>query len=126
MNNLQNLPLRYFSAGDKIAIAGKKSAGLYFIEKGQVEIYSFHGTRRVHIAYVGENDIIGEIGLIDDAIPNAHIIVIEDTVCRFMDKAIFQDYILKSNPFVRALMRLFSRRIKRIIALSEHHHAKFH
>ncbi len=118
------LPKRHFYPGDKIVIAGRAVAGLYFIETGKVEIYAYHGSRRIHIAYVGPNEIIGEIGIIDKNLSSANIVVIEDLQCRFMEKRLFENYILNSDPFMHALLRLFSRRIKRILALSQHHHSE--
>ena len=123
---MQDLPIRHFYSGDKLAIAGRKSAGIYFIEKGLVEIYVYHGTQRVHIAYVGANEVVGEMGLIDGTLPNANIVVIEDTVCRFMEKALFEQKVLTADPFIRALLRLLSRRIKRVLNLSDHHSTYFH
>ncbi len=116
-----NLPSRHFYAGDKIAIAGRPSAGIYFIEKGLVEIYTFRGSRRVHIAYIGKNEIVGEMGLIDGALPSANIIVIEDTICRFMKKSLLEERILGSDPFIRAILRLLARRTKRLLALGTQH-----
>ncbi len=122
---MQDLPIRHFYSGDKIAIAGKKSAGIYFIEKGLVEIYTYHDTERIHIAYVGENEIVGEMGLIDGTLPGANIVVIEDTICRFMEKSLLEKRILTTDPFIRAILRLLSRRIRRVLNLTEHHSTHF-
>jgi CRP-like cAMP-binding protein len=112
------LDRRTFKEGDYIIREGEPSNGAYLVQEGRAEVFTENGDdkKKIHIAYVNKEEVIGEMGLIDSSPRSASVQALEKTVCVFVDKATFENKITTADPFIRALIRILSTRLRRVLA----------
>ena len=106
---------RSFNKGDLVLREGDIPNGAYLVQEGKIEVFTLRDQHKCHIAYVGKEEVIGEMGLIDDAPRSASAIAVEPTVCIFVDRPTFEAKMRAADPIVRALIRILSSRLRRII-----------
>ena len=110
------LDRRTYKSGDIIIHEGEVANGAFLIQQGKVEVYTNVGSERFHLAFVGKEEVVGEMGLINDAPRSASVVAVEPTVCIHVDRPTFEGKIKDADPFVRALMRILSSRLRRLLA----------
>ena len=88
---------RFYEKGETIFLQSSPSNCAYIIESGTVEISDLNDGNKVVIGYLKENDIFGEMGLIDNSPRSATAIAYENSVVHVLDKASF-DALSKNNP----------------------------
>jgi CRP-like cAMP-binding protein len=59
--------------------AGSKDRDLFFVRKGKVMVFVQNGSQITPVAYIGEQQFIGELSFFDYTKRSASIIAIEDT-----------------------------------------------
>lgn len=112
----RSLDRRSFKTGDIIIHQGEPANGAFLIQTGKAEVYTGGGNdKKIHIAYVGKEEVIGEMGLIDSSSRSASVVAVEPTVCIFVDKGAFEEKIRNADPLIRALIRILSTRLRRVL-----------
>ncbi|MCH9779718.1 MAG: cyclic nucleotide-binding domain-containing protein [Alphaproteobacteria bacterium] len=109
------LDRRSYKPGDVIMHEGELATGAFLIQQGKVEVYTSVGNERFHLAYAGKEEVVGEMGLINDAPRSASVVAVEPTICVHVDRPTFEGKIRDADPFVRALMRILSSRLRRLL-----------
>lgn len=105
-----------FYKGEIIFLEGQDSKCAYIIESGRVGIYreGYRGKRSL-IRILRENDIFGEMGLIDKYPRSATTIAIQDTRCLIIERSRFS-YLKKFNPdFVNSLIKSLTEKLRTTI-----------
>ena len=96
-----------FKAGDK---AGK----VYLVVSGSVGIFLPDNDSKEPNFYIRENEIFGEMGVIDDELRMADARAMEESELVSVDKAEFAKMLNESNVFVRAVVGVLSTRLRQI------------
>ena len=96
-----------FKAGDK---AGK----VYLLISGSVGIFLPDNDSKEPNFYIRENEIFGEMGVIDDELRMADARAMEESELVSVDKAEFAKMLNESNVFVRAMVGVLSTRLRQI------------
>jgi CRP/FNR family transcriptional regulator, cyclic AMP receptor protein len=103
-----DVPTRDFKAGETIFREGDRGAELFVIQRGRVRILS--GNRLLET--LGENEIFGEMALIDDS-PRSASAVAEDnvTVAPLTEKQYL--FLVRHTPFFALkVMRVLAQRLR--------------
>ncbi len=103
-----DVPTRDFKAGETIFHEGDRGAELFVIQRGRVRILS--GNRLLET--LGENEIFGEMALIDDS-PRSASAVAEDnvTVAPLTEKQYL--FLVRHTPFFALkVMRVLAQRLR--------------
>lgn len=75
-----------FSAAEIVFRQGYPADYAYIIKEGEVEVYYVENDKsETHIAYLGEGEMFGELGLIDDAPRSASVRAKTDIVLQILD-----------------------------------------
>ena len=96
-----------FKAGDK---AGK----VYLLVSGSVGIFLPDNDSKEPNFDIRENEIFGEMGVIDDELRMADARAMEESELVSVDKAEFAKMLNESNVFVRAVVGVLSTRLRQI------------
>ncbi len=103
---------KYFPKGTLIIREGSYKRDAYIIEKGKVEVFrqDEQGNKKV-IAVRGQNEVIGEMTLLEGGTRCATIIAMEDCEVSILPYEAFKD-LPDSNPGVKALRKIMNERKK--------------
>ena len=103
---------RRFSAGETIFKEGDPSDLAYLIWSGRVEVIkrTARGPRR--IAILGENDFLGEMGVIENRLRSASAQALDDVVCSAISKEEFVDQVLNRPSEALDLLRVLFDRLR--------------
>ena len=96
-----------FKAGDK---AGK----VYLLVSGSVGIFLPDNDGKDPNFFIQENEIFGEMGVIDDELRMADARAMEESELLSVDKAEFATMLKDSNVFIRAVMGVLSTRLRQL------------
>jgi CRP-like cAMP-binding protein len=88
---------KFYEKGEIIFLQGTPSNCAYIIESGTIEISDWNDGDKLTIGHLKENDIFGEMGLIDGLPRSATAIAHENSIVHVLDKATF-DTLSKNNP----------------------------
>jgi CRP-like cAMP-binding protein len=83
---------------------GDDPEGAYLIKEGRIDIYIRGGEREVLLATLGENDIFGEMGLIDGETRSASARLVSDAVLGFLPREAFDRIIHEQSTLGIRLM----------------------
>lgn len=109
---------RYFQKGDIIFKEGSPSDSIYIVEHGEVEISQLKHNEEKHIVGVLKtNDILGEMGLIDDLPRSATATAISDCEILIIDKKQFNEIIEQHPEILKPLTTLLVQRMRETLAL---------
>jgi CRP-like cAMP-binding protein len=108
----QFLPRKVFHAGKTIFRQGEEGDNAFVIEHGRVEIVRIAGDKRQVLGYINEGGIFGEMALVDDQPRMAEAIAVEDTTCLVIGRDRFREKIVRTDPFIQGLLRIFVRNIR--------------
>ena len=104
---------RRYAAGTVIVQEGGPSDTLYVLTSGRVKVYiSDEDGAEVILAFLGADEIFGEMALIDEASRSASIMTVEPTELLYVPKNAFQDKLVCNSAFAVNLMRLLAGRIR--------------
>ena len=106
---------KVYQPGEIIMSEGEEANGAYLIQQGKVEIFVVRSGEKIHIAHAGKEEVIGEMALLDKAPRSASVAAVEPTVCLFVDRPTFESKLTNTDPFVKALVRILARRIRRLV-----------
>ena len=96
-----------FKAGDK---AGK----VFLLVSGSVGIFLPDNDSKEPNFFIQENEIFGEMGVIDDELRMADARAMEESELLSVDKAEFATMLKDSNVFIRAIMGVLSTRLRQL------------
>ncbi len=102
-----------FTTGEVIFSSGDASDGLYLIETGRVRVMADSGNQDLlPLATIEAGELVGEMGVIDDAPRSATAIAEADTTARFLSREEFLG-LLKNHPELALhLIGEFSQRLR--------------
>lgn len=96
-----------FKKGDVIIRQGSYETCAYIIESGKVEVSTTVNDKKSVFAILGKNQLIGEMGLMDDKPRSATVIALEETLVSVIDRKDFNEQLTKNPrilfPIIKAL-----------------------
>ena len=103
-----DVPTRDYKAGETIFLEGDRGAEFFVIQRGRVRILS--GNRVLET--LGENEIFGEMALIDDSPRSASAVAEDDlTVAPITEKQYL--FLVRHTPFFALkVMRMLAQRLR--------------
>jgi CRP/FNR family transcriptional regulator, cyclic AMP receptor protein len=100
-------------AGKALFLAGDSGDDCYRIEDGllKVTMVSHSGDERI-LAFVGRNDIVGELSLIDGLPRSASVIAVRDATLSCLSRTAFETYAKKHPELYKSLVGLLAKRLR--------------
>ncbi|MBT7707541.1 MAG: cyclic nucleotide-binding domain-containing protein [Nitrospina sp.] len=110
----------YFKKGAEIIQEGMLSDCAYIIESGSVEVSKKRPNEDKHIiAVLKENDIFGEMGLIDGLPRSATVVALEDCSISKMTQETF-NHLAQQNPqALMPILKVLAKRLRSTLTLVE-------
>lgn len=100
------LERRTLKGGDTIFREGEQGGSAYVVQAGEVQIVRNEGDQEQVLATIGVGGIFGEMALIDDKPRMATAKVKGGATIVTISKAMYQQKLKQSDPFIRALLRI--------------------
>ena len=102
---------RSFTKGEYVFREGEMALAAYLIESGKVEVFKESDPDDVSLTTLGTGEIVGEMGLIVGGERTASVKALTDCHVIVIDRDTFEKKLDKSDPTVRAMMKMLSQRI---------------
>ncbi|MZG30695.1 MAG: cyclic nucleotide-binding domain-containing protein [Nitrospinae bacterium] len=111
---------QYFKRGAQIIKEGTLSDCAYIIDSGSVRVTKTLSTGEVQtIGTLQENDIFGEMGLIDNLPRSANVVALEDCSVSVMTQEAFQS-LSKHNPGALVpVLKVLAKRLRKTLSTIE-------
>ncbi|MDA0261004.1 MAG: cyclic nucleotide-binding domain-containing protein [Proteobacteria bacterium] len=103
---------QHYHKGDRIFRTGDCATSAFLIQAGSVDIVVGQGSNETVVGTLGPGEIFGEMALLDDAPRSAAAMARESTTCVLITRTDFQKRVDKSDPFIRALLKLLTKRLR--------------
>lgn len=104
---------RQYSANTVIVQEGGSSDTLYAITTGRVKVFiGDEDGAEVILAFLGPNEVFGEMALVDDGPRSASVMTLEPTELVSIPKIVFNDKLLCGSTFAHNLVKTLSGRIR--------------
>ena len=107
---------RELFAGEILYRQGEPSECAWLIESGSIELTSTLGRRTLSQGVLGEGELIGELGALDDAPRSATATAASNAVLLAIDAEQFAERLVASDPIVRALVDGLRKRSRAILS----------
>ena len=112
---------RRFAKGDVLMRQGEPSDVLHVIQRGRVRVERVLPDEPVVIlAELDATEVVGEMGLLDNAPRSATVTAITDTETLELDASVVAAVIVQYPDVATALLRTLSRRLRSADELAEH------
>ena len=109
-----------FAAGDAIMRQGDPSDALHVITKGRARVErSQAGETPLVLAELGAGEVIGEMGLLDNAPRSATVTALEDTETLELHATVMALVVMQYPQVSAALLRILSRRLRSVDELAD-------
>lgn len=105
---------KVFYADDQIFKEGEPGDRAYIIERGMVEIFKNIDGKEVVLGTINKGGIFGEMALIDNSPRMAAARAVQQTTLVIVSRDVFEMKIAKADPFVRGLINIFVKNIRRM------------
>jgi CRP/FNR family transcriptional regulator, cyclic AMP receptor protein len=112
-----------FPAGTTIFAEGDPSDRAYLVRSGRVEIVKRTPNGRLRLAVLGEGDVLGEMGLLDERPRSATAIAVETVVADAVTQSEFTRLLLHEPRRVIALLRALFERVRTVNEMLTEHAA---
>ena len=116
-----------YKDGQVIIKEGSFGEGSYVVLSGNVRISKKVGEETVEITELGQNDIFGEIGLIDRESRSASVTAAGDVQVGLLDKDFLENEINKTSTEFRGILKALTERVRKttldMIALKVENHS---
>ncbi|MEI8395826.1 MAG: cyclic nucleotide-binding domain-containing protein [Rhodospirillaceae bacterium] len=113
-NDPKGFERRRFPVGEVIIQQGEMGRRAYLVEEGAVEVSRGYGEKRKVLGRVGPGGIFGEMALLDGTTRMADVTAVSDTLCVVIPGEILQEKLEKTDPFIRALIRIMARNVRNL------------
>ena len=100
------LERRTLKNGDTVFLEGESGSSAYVVQAGEVTITKMINGEEVTLGTIGVGGIFGEMALIDGQPRMASAKVHTGATIVTISKAMYQDKLKKTDPFIRALLRI--------------------
>jgi CRP/FNR family cyclic AMP-dependent transcriptional regulator len=105
---------RVYRRGEVIFRTGEPARTLYVIERGQVKLFTTASSgRELLVAILGEGQIFGELEMFDEGPREMTARTMDEVEAFLLDKHVVQAALRTRAAFVRRLLELFARRLRR-------------
>ena len=112
---------RHYKTGDVIFSEGDASEFAYIIHSGRVEILKRSPKGNVRLAVLGPDDVLGEMGLLEERPRSASAHAYDDVIASSVDHGEFVDLIVKEPKEGMALLRALFERLRSMNQLVVEH-----
>jgi len=106
-----NFDRKVFPKDALIVEEGEPGASAFLIQSGQVEVYRTLKDKEVVLSKLGPGEIFGEMALLFNEPRSASVRAAQNSTLVIMNRDIFQHKLKNSDPTVRAIVRMLSRRV---------------
>jgi len=110
------LERRTYDTGQKIFDEGQVGNQAYIVQSGRVEIVKIREDQETVLGAIGEGGMFGEMALIDNQPRMAMARAAEVTTLIFVSRMMFEQKIVKADPFVRGLLKILVGNIRSLSA----------
>ena len=110
---------RYFKKGDEIIKEGMLSDCAYIIESGRVEVSKKLNGEVRPIGVLKENDIFGEMGLIDGLPRSASVVALEDCSISMITQETFNSLAQHNAQALMPILKVLAKRLRNTLQLVE-------
>jgi len=101
-----------YQPGDQIFEEGSEGDCAYLIERGSVDVSTRKGKSYFRMAILGEDELFGEMALIDKGIRTATVTALEETCVIRIPRNSIEAEFAKGNPIIEHLLRLVLKRFR--------------
>ena len=101
----------FFPKGSQIIREGDYAGRAFLVQAGEVSVTVPKGSDQVEVARMGVGEIVGELGVLHGGKRSANVYATKDTTLIVMNKDTLEEKLSKSDPTVRALVRMLTERI---------------
>ncbi len=102
-----------FDGGDVIFETGDAAQCAYLIQDGEVDVFLEKDGLIEVVDTLGPGEIFGEMALVDDKPRSAGAMAKVRTTCIMVSRTVLEHQIKASTPLMRAMVRLFVKRLRR-------------
>lgn len=111
---------QYFKKGVEIIKEGALSDCAYIIEAGSAKVSKTLSTGEEQIiGILQENDIFGEMGLIDCLPRSANVVALEDCTVSVMTQEVFQSLSRHNPTALMPVLKVLARRLRKALGIIE-------
>ena len=104
-----------FKQGQYVFRAGGGAGYLFLLIKGEIGIFLPTNETKEPNFPVGENEIFGEMGVIEDSLRSAGARCMTDCTVISLSKKEYEKKLNESDPFIKGLLRLLSIRLREML-----------
>jgi CRP-like cAMP-binding protein len=105
---------RRFTVGETIFHEGEPSAEAYLVRSGRVEILKASAHGPIRLAVLGEGDVLGEMGLLEERPRSASARVVEDVVADAINAAEFAAMLTGDPSASLGILRVLFERLRAV------------
>ena len=111
---------KYFKKGEEIIKEGMLSDCAYIIDTGKVEVSKIlqNGEKQI-ISLLNENDIFGEMGLIDGFPRSATVVALEDCTISIITQDSFNNLAQHKPEALMPILKVLAKRLRSTLTLVE-------
>jgi CRP/FNR family transcriptional regulator, cyclic AMP receptor protein len=111
---------KYFKKGEEIIKEGMLSDCAYIIDAGKVEVSKkLQNGKKQIISLLNENDIFGEMGLIDGFPRSATVMALEDCTISIMTKGAFNSLAEHNPQALMPILKVLAKRLRSTLKMVE-------
>lgn len=103
---------RSYRAGETIIRQGEVGLGVFFIERGEVSVRVERDGEHVTVARLGEDQVLGEISILDDEPRSAEVVCTEETDCVLLTRDRFRSLMDRHPELAVQLAVYLSERLR--------------
>ncbi|MBI4184947.1 MAG: cyclic nucleotide-binding domain-containing protein [Proteobacteria bacterium] len=103
-----------YDAGVTIFEEGEPARCAFIVRAGLVEISKAGWEGKAVLGYVGENEIFGEMALIDGQPRMATAVAVKPTVCTVVSAEAFRKKVLEADPLVTDILRILAQALRTV------------
>ena len=104
---------KIYKPGAVIFSEGETASRAFLVENGTVEILKTIDDKPVVLGAVHRGGIFGEMALIDNKPRMATAVAKDECTVVIISEQMFEERLKQTDPFIRALLRIFVRNIRR-------------
>jgi DNA-binding NarL/FixJ family response regulator len=104
--------IKVISEGDHLFKEGDESDSIYILKSGELQVYTQKGDQFVELAIINQQQMIGEMALIDRSLRSASIRAIRDTEVLELKLGKVDQYIEEQPFWMKMLVRTLADRLR--------------